>query len=161
MASNIKEFIVGEIAKAFLPLQDALVGNSQFEKFMLQFGYVINTIPQPFSNLSTSVNNFETVVTPIVGSTASSSDYVAATAALTSLIAEIEDLSNEDFSAYPELGNDFNTVFPKRLIDFLIISYFNDEHPAFASVIRLLGIFKSTYTTPDTSDRTPSGSPFR
>jgi len=155
MSTNIKEYIVGEIAKAFLPLQDALVGNSEFEKFMLEFGYVINTIPQPISNLSTSVNNFETVVAPIVGGTASSSDYVSATVALTNLLAEIENLSNENFSAYPELGNDFNTVFPKRLIDFLIITYFNDEHPTFSSVIRLLGVFKTTYTTPDASDKAP------
>ncbi len=154
MSSNTKEYIIGELAKPFIPLQDALSSNDAFETFMAQFGYVINTIPAPIMSLYTKVTDLQAAVAPIIGGTATSSDYLTAAGDLVALVAAIQNLSTGNFSAYPQLGSNFATVFPKQLIDFLIISYFEGEHPVFASVLRILSIFQVNYTLPaDTRNR--------
>ena len=54
MSNSTFNNILAELGKAFLPLEDALESPSDFQDFMRQLGWTVDSIPDPISDLASS-----------------------------------------------------------------------------------------------------------
>ena len=141
MSNSTFNNILAELGKAFLPLEDALESPSDFQDFMRQLGWTVDSIPDPISDLASSVSALKSAIDKITGGSASPSDFEDAKNALKDLIDAIENLEGESFDSALEADN-FANVFPKQLIDYLIARYLITHQPSVGYVFQLLGILQ-------------------
>ena len=139
MSTSTVNTILTEVGKAFLPLENALASKDNFQDFMRQLGWTVDSIPGPINNLVSSVSDLKSAIEKITGDSPSPSDFEQASNALKDLINAIEDLDSESFDSALEADN-FADVFPQQLIDYLIARYLIEHQASVGYLLQLLGI---------------------
>jgi len=139
MSNSTFNNILAELGKAFLPLEEALDSPSDFQNFMRQLGWTVDSIPDPISDLVSSVSDLKSAVDKITGGSASPSDFEDAQNALKDLIDAIKNLESESFDSALEADH-FADVFPRQLTDYLIARYLISHQASVGYLLQLLGI---------------------
>src|SRR5262249_9220899 len=164
--------ILAEVGQALLPLRDALGSADAFTGLLLELGWTASDIPQPLRDLGASVETLYDSLRRLLGDgglnsgTARGDGGAAANpgsvadeaarvlTAAQNVLTGIQTLENAPDSAFPPalVADGFKTLFPRQLVDFLILTYLMRYHPKVAWALRALGIAKSSYA-PATGNR--------
>lgn len=146
MANSTLDRIAIEFSKAIESISEAVSSNTAFETFMGELGWDIQVIPNPIQNLGTAITDLQAKLAPILDESATIQDWDNLRTSIKTLVELIADLQNEDFSSYNTLTNDnFVNIFPKQLVDYLLIRYLRSYQPVFFQIFRVLGVINSTY----------------
>lgn len=148
-ANNTLDIIGQEFSNAILPLKRAIQSPQVFQGFMRNLGWNVNIIPAPILNLATSISALESALGPVKSGTATLQEYENLFTALKDVTEDINDLGSADFSAFPNLlADNFLTVFPIQLLDFLVCKYLLDFHPKFGYGLKFAGIVQTNPVLP-------------
>jgi hypothetical protein len=159
------EKVVAEAGQALLPLREALRTPDAFLGLLTQLGWHADAVPQPLLDLSSGVEtvydglrrllgdggiNVEgTVGDPDTTPAASfSADEVARVlAAVRDVITQIRAIADAPDPAIPAplRADRFPELFPRQLLDHLIITYLQRFHPTLGFALRMLGVVKTGY----------------
>src|SRR5690606_6285237 len=145
METNSEQVIIRLIAETFSPLKSILENVDEFESLMSTFGWSIDYIPTPISDLLPEVN---TLIT-LLDDDQNDIDYIAVMSSMNTLIGSIYNLSNLNYDQYPELDNYFKEEFPDLLVSYLIINGISIIYPRIYGVLKTIGIFNINYITGD------------
>ncbi|SEF81060.1 Kelch motif-containing protein [Nonomuraea solani] len=166
------DMFVAEIGQALLPLRRALGSTESFIAFLQRLGWQATDIPQPLRDLRAGVDTLYDSLTKLLGEgnvkvggqigggeanvQISADDVARALHATQQVIAGIRAIGTAPAASIPAplRADGFQTVFPKQLVDYLIVTYLQDFHPSIGFALRSLGVIKATYT-PQTGGRPP------
>lgn len=159
------ETLLVEVGKALLPLKKAVSSPNEFFAFMLKLGWQADEIPQPLQNLGAGLDTLFSTLRKIVGDGLSVDGSVSLDSASGStnftlddilrLKQAVEQIMNgiQGIATAPDAAipaslrvDNFKTIFPEQLINFLIINYLTTYQSSVAFAFRALGIIKTTYT---------------
>ena len=159
------ETILSEIGKALLPLKGAISSPSSFFAFMLKLGWRADDIPQPIKDLGTDLDTLLSELQELLGSGVSVDGSVGLDSASATTTLNIEDIARltdavkrvvdgihaiataPDSAIPASLRDDnFKNIFPKQLIDYLLITYLTKFQPSLAFVFRAFGVIKKKFT---------------
>lgn len=143
METNSEQVIIRLIADTFSPLKNILENIDEFELLMSTFGWSINYIPTPISDLLPKVNT----LISLLDNNQNDIDYLEVMSSMNTLIGSIYDLSDLNYDQYPELDDYFKEEFPDLLISYLIINGINILYPKIYSVLKTIGVFNINYRT--------------
>lgn len=143
METNSEQVIIRLIAETFSPLKSILENVDEFESLMSTFGWNIDYIPTPMSDLLPEVNG----LISLLEDNQNDIDYVAIMASMNTLIGSIYDLSNQNYDQYPELDDYFKQQFPDLLVSYLIINGIKVTYPRIYGILKTIGIFNINYIT--------------
>lgn len=145
MATNnntLNQISVG-VAKALLPLDTYFTDLESFTIFMRSLGWEVTEIPPPITALNTGLNQVYTKLGRINRGNVELSDFIALIDSVQTVTKSVYDLKNSSFNPSLTAAN-FQNVFPKQLLDYLLISYINDNAPSISSILEFLGIIRHT-----------------
>lgn len=145
METNSEQVIMKLMGETFFPLRGILENVDEFEFLMSTFGWNIDYIPNPISDLLPKVN----ALISLLDENQSTIDYIAAMVAMNSLIGSIYNLSDLNYEQYPELDDSFKEEFPDLLISYLIINGISNTYPRLYGVLKIIGVFNINYITGD------------
>jgi len=149
MGNTTKEIIAEEIGKALAPLDRNFASIDTFEVFMFSLGWNISVVPIPIQNLSSAILSLKNNLDIVLAGNSDLSQYEDLFTSIRALFSTIDDLSNADFSAFPNLLTDnFTGIFPVQLIEFLIIEYLINYQPPFGHFAKLFGLIEIDFEDP-------------
>lgn len=167
------ETILSEVGKALLPLKGALSSRESFFSFMLKLGWQADDIPQPLRDLNAGLDTLFSNLRKIVGAGLSVEGSVSLESASASTSISIDDISAlknaveqivkgiQDIATAPDAAipaslraDNFKNIFPKQLVDYLLINYLTTHQASLAFAFRAFGIIKGKYI-PATGNRLP------
>lgn len=135
------EIVTRHLSLAIQPLRDAVQDLDSFEGFMYALGYEIEDLPVEFINLTSAV----TQVIDGVGNLAEDPDIQDISNLLSSisnLYTAIQAISSTPTGADP---GEFLTDLPKRMFEYLIMTYLSSSFPQWYSIFRMAGIIEEQY----------------
>jgi hypothetical protein len=158
--------LVAEVGQALLPLRQALASTDTFTGLLRELGWTASDIPQPLRDLGTSVETLYDAIRRLLGDggfnqggapgdpdvaspTGATTDEAARVlAAVQNIVAQVHGIADAPASAIPAAlrADGFQTIFPKQLLDYLVISYLQRFQPPVGFALRALGVVRSTYT---------------
>ncbi len=139
-----------ELSKAFGALEIYLSSTQGANSLLRELGWQpVISIPPPLSNLMTDINNLIADVKHIEAAPSDLSKYLTAIQDVQSFISHINSLSSASFSAYSSLvADNFATIFPQQLLDFVICNYVQQYYPVIYSGCIFTGVIQNTYQAP-------------
>src|SRR5690349_6263514 len=140
--------ILAEVGQALLPLRDALGSTDAFTGLLLELGWTASDIPQPLRDLGTSVDTLYDALRRLLGDgglntgTARGDGGAAADpgsvadeaarvlAAARDVVNAIRAIADAPDAAFPPalVADGFKTLFPRQLVDFLVLTYLARYH---------------------------------
>ncbi|MGW3417461.1 DUF6603 domain-containing protein [Streptomyces phaeochromogenes] len=158
--------LVAEVGQALLPLRQALASTDTFTGLLRELGWTASDIPQPLRDLGTGVETLYDAIRRLLGdggfnqggapgdpdvaspAGATTDEAARVLAAVQQIVAQIRAIADAPASAIPASlrADGFQTIFPKQLLDYLVISYLQRFQPPVGFALRALGVVRSTYT---------------
>ena len=155
--------ILAETGQAILPLRDALASPDAFAGFLVELGWQVAAIPQPVQDVGAALDTLFDSLGRLLGDGGinlggaignpddgafSPDDAVRALAAVQQVVSAVRAIATAPAAAFPPalVADNFPTVFPGQLLDYLVITYLQRFHPRVGFALRALGVVKSAYT---------------
>lgn len=158
------ETILSEVGKGLLPLKAAISSPNSFFAFMLKLGWRADDVPQPIQDLGTGLDTLLSELQELLGSGVSVDgsvslestsvstnlnieDIARLTDAVRSVVDGIHAIATAPDAAIPATLRDdnFKNIFPKQLIDYLLITYLTKYQPSLAFALRAFGVIKKEF----------------
>ncbi|MBH5333383.1 hypothetical protein IHE55_00615 [Streptomyces pactum] len=159
------ERVLAGIGQALLPLRQALASPAEFSSLLLRLGWVTDTVPQPFVDLRAGVETLYDALRGLLGDGGLSvggsvgdggasaevsfhpDDVKRALAAVQGVVRAIRAIADAPASAIPASlrADGFQQIFPRQLLDHLLIDYLRRYHPGIGFALRSLGVARASY----------------
>lgn len=140
-STTLNQIAIG-VAQAVTPLRTYFDTIESFSIFMNSLGWNVTTIPSPILALNSSIDNTINDLNTIIGGQTSAGDYLALINSVQNLTQNIYDLKNYTFDPQLTAGG-FNNVFPKQLLDYIIITYLNGHQYTVSAILEFLGVIRN------------------
>lgn len=142
--------VVREVARALLPLRDAVTSPMAFATFMGRLGWDLDSLPAPIQDLVPPLGELATAVAAIASDDPELVDVEAAAAATADLVAAIRAIANAPDAAFEPglVADDFKHHFAPDLLAYLLSSYLRQNHGGVAFALGALGVLQSRYQPP-------------
>jgi hypothetical protein len=165
------EKLLAEIGQALLPLRGALSSPGRFSGFVIRLGWEVDAVPEPLHNVADGIDGLLNGLAGLVGggglSAAASGSFEAGSGgagasptvdvsadavarvvtSLQQVIGGIRAVATAPPSAFSASlqADGFAKIFPRQLIDYLIIRHLVRFHPRIAFALHALGVIKAAY----------------
>lgn len=135
--------IASELTTALAPLIDAARDADALKALLSDLGWTPNSLPQPLLDIAAS--GAELVELIAEGESASGERLIAAVKRLVQAIAAIRNLPDAAFPTGLDLA-EFKSTLARDLLDYLLVEYLLDRHPAIGAPLKLAGLIRLTNT---------------
>jgi hypothetical protein len=142
--------VAEEIAKALMPLRDAIQSTERFSSFMAGLGWDVEDIPPPVRELGGGLNTIANELQNIISGSVSPSTIENLRTAINQVVNGIDAISRAPESAIPERlrRENFALEFPQQLIEYLLVEYLVRNQPQVGFVLGALGVIRIEYHAP-------------
>ena len=139
-STTFNQIAIG-VSQAVAPLRHHFGSIENFSVFMSSLGWDVTEIPTAISDLNSLIDDTSNKLDVIISGDASAADYLALINSIKSLTEGIYDLKDGLFDS-SLMNADFPDIFPKQLLDYIIIIYLNDHQQTLSAALEFLGIIK-------------------
>lgn len=139
-STTLNQIAIG-VSQAVAPLRHHFASIENFSVFMSSLGWDVTEIPTAISDLNSLIDDTSNKLDVIVREDVSAEDYLALINSVKSLTERIYGLKDVTFDS-SLMHADFPDIFPKQLLDYIIIIYLNDHQQTLSAALEFLGIIK-------------------
>lgn len=136
---DILTILVEELGSMFSPLTEALSDVDNFIAFMSELGWNFNMIPTPLQALVTPLGVLTQQLESEEPISLNGSELMGLVQSVFSLVEELKNKSAGEFPTTIDF-NEFKNEFPAQIIQFLIIEYFESQHPVIFYSLKTTGV---------------------
>lgn len=145
---NTRFVFLIEVSQAFRRLGYFLESDEHFEALMLELGWASAVVPPPLLAIVTDISGLQQSLEVFLDSDPVDPEQAAdLVVALRKTASSIDDLRTATFPF--ELSQErFGDLFPRQLVDTLLLGHLRSELPWLFSALKLLGAIRSRYRPP-------------
>ncbi|HET9768247.1 MAG TPA: DUF6603 domain-containing protein [Thermoanaerobaculia bacterium] len=157
MSGDTLRRLAEELAQALVPLEEAVSSPQRFAALLREMGWDFDgAVPPPVAALAAGLADLRAALDAVLNGTPSLQeldDLRAAIRELVDAVRALADLPPGSFPAELEAAG-FLDEFPARLVELLVVTHFQHNHPRLETVLRALGIVRAELV-PAAADRPP------
>ena len=137
--------LAAELAQALVPLDDAVASPQRFAALLREMGWdFTGPVPPPVAALAAGIADLRAALDLALGGTPSPQELEDLGAAIRDLVGAVRELANLPPGSFPAdlEAAGFIDEFPARLVQLLVVTHLQHNHPRLETLLRVLGIVR-------------------
>jgi hypothetical protein len=137
--------ITEEVAQALVPLEEAVASPERFSALLRELGWdFAGAVPPPIAALGAAIADLRTALDAVLAGTPSLQELEDLRTAIRNVVDAVRALANLPPGSFPvELeAAGFVDEFPGRLVELLVVTHLQHNHPRLETPLRVLGIVR-------------------
>jgi hypothetical protein len=139
-----------ELGRVLHPLEDAVSSPQAFATFAQKLGWDVDDVPQPIKDLGKNALVLNNIISDAVKGDFKLENALQIKEAISKIIQAINAINTSADNLFPAKlrADNFKTVFPIQLIEYLLTDYLNRYQSTVLSSLKAFGIIKIGYVLP-------------